>query len=352
MGLMGTTAIVKNLAYRMGFDLVAVSAALPLERDRDHYREWCENGHAADLKYMVRETPRRWVPDDLLPGAKSVITFAVNFFSSAARAESRYGYGRVARYAWGKDYHEVVKTRLELWIKNLKEELGRDFLSKILVDSGPLLERAFANESGLGFVGKNTVIISRKLGSFIFLSEVLTDLELIPDQMEEEEKKKADPCGSCRKCLTDCPTGALVSPRVLDARKCISYWTIENKGGIPVEMRSGIGDWIFGCDICQEVCPYAGLSRDTHWKEFLPQSGSGSHLSILDVLSMASDAEFKEKFAGTPLLRAKRTGLVRNACVVAANQKFKEAVPLLSKIARENPDPVLREHAKWSLDLV
>ncbi len=340
---------VKNLAYRMGFDLVSISSAAPLEQDRDRYKEWCESGYAADLAYMVREAPRRWVPEDLLPGAKSVITFAVNFFSSAARAESRRGFGRVARYAWGRDYHEVIKIRLEQWVQNLKQELSRDFATKILVDSGPLLERAFANESGLGFVGKNTVIISRKLGSFIFLSEIVTDLELEPDRIPEGESQKKDPCGSCKECIADCPTNALVGPRVLDARKCISYWTIENKGGIPPGMRAGIGDWIFGCDICQEVCPYVGLARDTQWKEFLPVSGAGSHLSLLEVLSWDSDAQFKTRFAGTPLLRAKRFGLMRNACIVAANQQFTEAIPLLTTLARNDTNPILQEHATWAL---
>ena len=346
------TVAVKNLAYRMGFDLVSVSRADPLEEDRARYQEWCKSGYAADLKYMIREAPRRWVPADLLPGVKSVVTFAVNFFSAAARAESRRGFGRVARYAWGKDYHDIVKARLEEWVQGLTRELGRDFSAKILVDSGPLLERAFAHESGLGFVGKNTVIISRKLGSFIFLSEVLTDLDLEPDRISDEEKAKKDPCGSCSECLADCPTNALIAPRVLDSRKCISYWTIENKGGIPPEMRPGIGDWIFGCDICQEVCPYKGLSRDTQWKEFLPEAGAGSHLSLLEILSMTDDAVFKERFAGTPLLRAKRTGLVRNACIVAANQNFTEALPLLSKLARDRSNPILQEHADWALNAI
>ncbi len=349
---MNAAETVKNLAYRMGFDLVAISRADPLDDDRERYQAWCQSGYAADLKYMVREAPRRWVPSDLLPGAKSVITFAINFFSNAARAESRFGFGRVARYAWGRDYHDIVKSRLELWVQNLKAELGRDVSAKILVDSGPLLERAFAHESGLGFVGKNTVIISRKLGSFIFLSEVLTDLELEPDRISDEEKAKKDPCGSCSECLTDCPTNALIAPRVLDARKCISYWTIENKGGIPPEMRPGIGDWIFGCDICQEVCPYKGLSRDTQWKDFLPEAGAGSHLSLLEILSMTDDSAFKERFAGTPLLRAKRTGLVRNACIVAANQNFRDAIPLLTDISRGNFNPMLQEHASWALNRI
>ncbi len=337
---------VKNSAYQMGFDLVAVSSAEPLGKDEARYKDWREKGYAGELKYMVREEPRRWVPQDLLPEAKSVITFAVNFFSGAKRMEAKRGYGRVARYAWGKDYHNIIKERLEAWVKNLPDVVGKPVSTKILVDSGPLLERAFAHQSGLGFVGKNTLIISRKLGSFIFLSEILTDLELEPDVYKEDETK--DACGACKECLVECPTNALVAPRQLDARKCISFWTIENKGGIPEEMRPGIGDWIFGCDICQEVCPYNGLSKDTQWKDFLPEAGAGPYLSLIEMLSMNSDEEYKVRFAGTPILRAKRAGIQRNAIVVAANQGFKEAIPHIQNLA-ESSDPILKSHAEWAL---
>ena len=337
---------IKNSAYQMGFDLVTVSTADPLEKDRDRYQEWKKSGYAAGLQYMIREEPRRWVPQDLLPEARSVITVAVNFFSGARRAEPKRGYGRVARYAWGKDYHEVVRERLEAWVETFPGIAGKPVKNKILVDSGPLLERAFAHRGGLGFVGKNTLIISRKLGSFIFLSEVLTDLELDADILIEDDKK--DACGSCKECIADCPTGALVAPRQLDARKCISYWTIENKGEIPEEMRPGIGDWIFGCDVCQDVCPYNGLSKETKWKEFLPEYGAGPYLSLLEVLSIGSEEDFKRRFRGTPILRAKRLGLIRNACVVAANQKFAEAANLLKILSETDPDPVVRSHAHWA----
>jgi len=338
---------VKKSAYLAGFDLVCLSSAAPLAKDEARYKEWREKGYAADLQYMIREEPRRWVPQDLLPEARTVITLAVNFFSGARRMESKRGFGRVARYAWGKDYHEIVKARLEEWVKNLDILAGRSTKNKVLVDSGPLLERALAHQGGLGFVGKNTLIISRKLGSFIFLSEVLTDLELEPDILIEDEKK--DACGACKECIADCPTGALVAPRQLDARKCIAYWTIENKGGIPEEMRSGIGDWIFGCDICQEVCPYNGLARQTQWKDLLPETGAGPYLSLLEVLSLKSDEEFKTRFKGMPIMRAKRVGLMRNACVVAANQKYTEAVGNLVSIVEREPDEMLKAHAEWAL---
>ncbi|OGR84064.1 MAG: tRNA epoxyqueuosine(34) reductase QueG [Elusimicrobia bacterium RIFCSPLOWO2_01_FULL_54_10] len=343
---MSITENVKRLSYEMGFDLVSVSRAEPLERDRLKYQEWKEKGYAAGLQYMIREEPRRWVPQDLLPEARSVITFGVNFFSGIKNVETRRGYGRVARYAWGKDYHEVVRDRLEEWVERLVPVIGRRAKTKILADSSPLLEKAFAYQGGMGFVGKNTLLISRKMGSFLFLSEVLTDLELEPDVSKEDESK--DACGACKECLVKCPTNALVAPRQLDARKCISYWTIENKGEIPLDMRPGIGDWIFGCDICQEVCPYNGLAKETLWKELHQDQGAGPHLSLLEILSMKTDEEFKKRFAGSPIMRAKRFGLMRNACIVAGNQKFKEAGPVLEELVK-NGDPLLKDHAEWAL---
>ncbi len=346
---MGYTQSLKNIALQLGFDRVAVSSVLPDPNEKERYLNWRNLGFAGNLQYMVRDTPRRWVAQDLLPDARSIITFAVNFFSGSKKMEPKYGYGRVARYAWGKDYHDVIRERLEEWVKLVREYVGPSFQAKILVDSGPLLERSFARRSGLGFVGKNTVIISKQFGSFIFLSEVITNLELESDEMKRSPYYKDD-CGSCRECMVQCPTGALVMPRKLDARKCISYWTIENKGEIPLEMRSGIGDWIFGCDICQEVCPYIGLSKTTKWKEFLPENGCGPYLSLSEVLSIREDKEFKQKFAGTPILRSKRGGLLRNACIVSANQKFREAIPVLEQCATEDPEELVRASALNALE--
>lgn len=344
--------LLKKSAFQFGFDLVRISLAEPLEEDRKRYHEWLQKGYAADLHYMLRDVPRRWVPQDLFPEAKSVITLAVNFFSGASKMEPKRGFGRVARYAWGKDYHSVIRKRLTEWVKLLPDLIGQPVKTKILVDSSPLLERAFASLSGIGFVGKNTVIISRKLGSFIFLSEVLTDIELQEDPIRSDPFPLKDDCGSCQQCIRGCPTGALVSPRQLDARKCISYWTIENRGEIPEEIRSQIGDWIFGCDLCQDLCPYNGLSQETQWREFFPESGTGPYLSLLEVLSIKTEEEFKRKFVETPLLRAKRSGLVRNACVVAANQRFGEAIPLLKELSQRDSEQTVRTHALWSLNQI
>lgn len=349
---MRLSQIIKKSAFQLGFDFVSVGSALPLENEEARYRKWCEKSYAGDLSYMKKEYPRRWVPGDLLPEVKSVITFAVNFFSGITKVEPKRGFGRVARYAWGKDYHSVIRERLEMWVKLLPDLADQSVKAKIFVDSGPLLEKAFANRSGTGFVGKNTLIINRKLGSSIFLSEVLTDLELPADEIDSKIPLQKDECGSCEKCMKNCPTGALVFPRQLDVRRCISYWTMENRGTIPEEIRPQIGDWIFGCDICQEVCPYTGLRKKTKWKELLPQSGAGPYVSLLEVMSIKTDEEFGKKFSGMPILRAKRAGLVRNACIVAANQKFEDAIPLLKNLAESDSEPVIRSHALWSLNQI
>ena len=338
----------KDLGLSLGFDLVSVGSAAPLEEDGRRYRSWVGKGCAAGMAYMSRGSPRRWAPKDLLPEAASVATFGVNFFSGSRRLPEKKGFGRVARYAWGKDYHEIVRERLEEWVRGVSAIAGRAVRTKILVDSGPLLERGFAANAGAGFFGKNTLLISRKMGSYLFLSEVLTDLEIEPDPVPAASGR--DHCGSCRECLAKCPTGALVSSRVLDAGLCISYLTIENRGAIPEDLRGKIGDWIFGCDVCQEVCPYNGLPKETLWKGFLPEQGAGPYIPLLEALGLRSEGEFREKFAGSPVLRARREGLVRNACVVAANQDFREALPLLRDLAGNDPSPLAREHALWAMN--
>jgi epoxyqueuosine reductase len=339
------TENVKQSALDCGFDFVGISAAEPLEADRERFSAWRDKGFAGTMQYLEKETPRRWAPQDAMPEAKSVISLGVGFFSKT-QAEPKIGYGRVARYAWGKDYHDVIRFKLEEWCKALPGIAGRAVQSKVFVDSGSLLERAFAIAGGAGTVGKNALLIRPGLGSFFFLSEVLTDLPLQPDDPFQN-----DLCGACAKCLETCPTQAFESARMLDARKCIAYWTIESKGEIPEGLRGKFGDWIFGCDECQNVCPHNAKVQATEWKEFLPGSGAGPYLSLLEMLSIETNEEFKKKFFGTPILRAKRSGLIRNACIVAANQRFREALPLLQRLS-SNSDPIIRTHAVWAQDQI
>ena len=378
MKINAMTEMVKNSAAHFGFDAITISSAYPLEQDGQRYQNWCADGYAAGLQYMMRPFPRRWVPQDLLPSARSVISLAVNFYGDPHRVLPRSGFGRVARYAWGLDYHEVLLQRISEWLKTLKESAGSSMESKILIDSSPLLERAFAARGNMGFIGKNTLLISRKLGSFIFLAEVLTNLDLSPDLSSDlppdlpnsiaspnvanvanvsnvaniAKENSKDACGSCRQCIVDCPTNALQPGRRLDARKCISFWTIENRSAIPLEMREGIGHWVFGCDVCQEVCPYEGISPPSRWKEFSPSSGCGPYLSIVEILEIQEEEDFKNRFRGTPILRTKRDGLVRNACIVAGNQKLQKALPHLEKILQKDKSPMVQEHAQWAIQKI
>lgn len=337
---------IKEMADRIGFDMVRIASAKPLEEDRRKLEQWRKGGNAADLHYMVRDYPRRWMPEDLLPGAKSVITFATNYYSRQ-ESISPLG-GRIGMYAWGKDYHKVLGKALREFSQRLYDISGGSAKTKFFVDSGPLLERAFAREGGMGFIGKNTAMITKNLGSFVFLSEVLTTLALRPDPLEES--KKGDPCGSCRICLEKCPTQALTSPRNLDSRKCISYLTIENRGEIPQDLRSLMGNWIFGCDVCQEVCPYNKRLKETNRNEFRAGSGKGRWISLMEILEIKSDEDFKKLFSGTPILRAKRSGILRNACVAVGNSGLKEALPYIRKLSQEDKDPIVRNHARWALE--
>jgi epoxyqueuosine reductase len=273
-----------------------------------------------------------------------VITLAVDYSIAAPEFENMHRYGRVARYAWGRDYHDVVKPRLQALAARIEKIVGRGIHARCFVDAVPLLERAVAARAGLGFFGKNTNLLQPRNGSWFFLSEIFLDLDLPPDNHEIKVS-----CGSCSRCLDACPTGAFPQPYVLDSHKCISYLTIENKSVIPRELRAAVGDWIFGCDVCQEVCPFNRFASDTLWPEFHPAAGVGPRLDVVEVLSIATDAEFRARFRGTPLTRPKRRGLLRNAAVVAANIGATRAVPSLIERIENDSEPLIRSHCLWAL---
>jgi len=280
----------------------------------------------------------------LVPYARSLITLAVDYATTAPPFEHEHRYGRVARYAWGLDYHDVVKPRLQALVDKIEAIAGREVHARCFVDAVPLLERAVAARAGLGFFGKNTNLLQPRSGSWFFLSEILLDLELPADNREIKVS-----CGSCRRCIDACPTDAFPAPYVLDSRKCISYLTIENKGAIPRELRASVGDWVFGCDVCQDVCPFNRFASDTRWPEFHPEAGVGPRLDLVAVLSIATDEEFRARFRGTPLARPKRRGLLRNAAVVAANVGATKTVPALITRVEDDPEPLIRNHCLWAL---
>ncbi|HSB11139.1 MAG TPA: tRNA epoxyqueuosine(34) reductase QueG [Blastocatellia bacterium] len=342
---MGTLVTkIKDAARELGFDVAGIASVEPLESDDAAFREWKDAGFAAGMDYMVRKPELRARPRSLVPSARSLITLAVDYYAEAPMFEHESRFGRVARYAWGLDYHDVVKFRLQVLATRIEEIAARPIHARCFVDAVPLLERAAAARAGLGFFGKNTNLLQPRSGSWFFLSEILVDLELPPDGRELKVS-----CGTCRRCIDACPTDAFAAPYQLDSLRCISYLTIEHKSAIPRALRAGVGEWIFGCDVCQEVCPFNRFAKETRWPQFLPEAGVGPRLDLSEVLSIASDDAFRQRFRGTPLTRPRRRGLLRNAAVVAANVGATATVPILIERIEHDPEPLIRSHALWAL---
>lgn len=340
--------LICDVAFELGFDAIGISSADELVSSREHFLHWRKKGYAADMNYLLRDNPINAYPGRLLKEARTVISLLVNYYSEPPCVPAPVNdYGKVAAYAVGLDYHKVLRKKIKQFQDILEKEAGQNFISCGFSDSVPLLEKSFAKNSGLGFTGKNTLLINKSLGSYFFICEIISNLDI------EVDEKISGTCGMCTRCHDVCPTGALQgknnNSHELDARLCISYLTIENKGIIPVHLREKIGNWIFGCDLCQMICPYNKKLHETGWKEFKPQSGVGHYLSLKEVLSIKSEKEFNEKFAHTPLTRAKRSGLLRNAAVVAGNILSREALPKLIWLAENEPHPVIREHVLWAL---
>jgi epoxyqueuosine reductase len=329
-------------AQSLGFGRVGVTSTEPLQAAESRLESWIREGRAGEMLYMARDWRRRARPAEHLPGAKTAIVLAASYFHQE-KSKDPSKRARVARYAWGKEYHRVLGKRLESLVRYI-QALAPDARCKTFLDTGPLLERALAQKAGLGFIGKNTLLITHGLGSWVFLGTVLTTLELPSDAPD------ARSCGSCTLCIDACPTQALTGPQALDARRCIAYLTIELKDGIEPELRSQVGDWLFGCDICQEVCPHNTRVPPTPLQEFQSDHGAGAALDVSDVLAIKTEEEFEKRFTGTSLKRAKRHGLLRNACLVASHQGRKDLLPQLQALAEEDPHPVVREHARWAHD--
>lgn len=329
-------ARVKQAATESGFDAVGIAAATPADRF-DAYLAARDAGYFADLAWLARDdaVAKRRDPQLLLPGARALVMVAASYGRPEAPVTARTA--RIARYAVGDDYHEVLLPRLDAMVARLADLGGR---WRAYVDTGPVLEVARAAQAGLGWVGKHGLLLRRN-GSWFLLGTLLTTLELEPDEAGP------DRCGTCTRCLDACPTEAIVAPRVVDARRCLAYLTIERKGSIPRELRPGVGPWIFGCDICQEVCPWnRRFSKPGNEPAFAPRP----ELEPLDLLALlALDEEaFRQRFRGSPLWRAKRRGLLRNVCVVLGNLGERAAVPALAT-RLQDPEPLIRGHAAWAL---
>ncbi len=307
------TGKIKDFALNeAGFDLAGFSLAALPQIHSDALEVWIKKGHAGSMDYMERDPKKRTDAQQVLPGAKSVISLVINYHHPDDPKPTDRPVGKVAKYAYGRDYHKIIEKKLKL-LRNYILELSPGAQVKTYVDTGPVLEKAFAKEAGLGFFGKNTNIITKNFGSFVFLASLITDLELEPDSPHTGS------CGSCRICIDACPTNALLGNYEIDARRCISYLTIESKQPIPQELQKGVGEWAFGCDICQDVCPYNHKAKTTRHAELYPNKIAGTWLDLNEIQNFSSDEQFQARFQGSPVKRAKRQGLVKNAEVVLKN---------------------------------
>jgi len=366
-GSADTRAQVTALARELGFDLCRFAKAETPEHAAE-FRDWLDRGDAGEMNYLARNSERRCDPRQILPDVKTVIVLALNYFQGresvaagvspakgatgkiaaeppspsfgAASTAATTATGRTARYAWGDDYHGLIEKKLAVIDQFLRECGGRQ---KCYVDTGPMLERDHAASAGIGWHGKSTMLLNRELGTWFFLAEILTTLEFAPDTAQKNY------CGRCTCCIDACPTGAITAPHQVDARRCISYLTIELKGSIPNELRPLIGDRIYGCDDCLDACPwnrFAKVSRETAFA-MRPEVVA---MKLRDYLSLDDD-KFRRLFRNSPIKRAKRRGLLRNVCVALGNVGTADDLPALEK-ATADLEPLIAEHAHWAIEQI
>lgn len=339
------SGLVKQAASNAGFELSGIAPVRDFP-ELEHFSEWIEAGHAGDMKYLgARDQEGKLKRASLktaVPWARSVIVCAINYntaqpYSTAVNDSDR---GWISRYAWAKeDYHDGVLRRLRAVESQLKQAAG-EVRTWCYVDTGPLVERVYAKYAGVGWIGKNTCIINQGIGSWIFLGVILTSLELKPDL------PAPDRCGTCTRCIDACPTEALIAPYHLDSNRCIAYLTIEKRGAIPEEMREGMGRLVYGCDICQDVCPWNRKAPTTEVSEFQPREGLFN--PALEWLAGMSADEFRLVFRGSPIKRAKLSGLKRNALIAVGNSGDVRFVPVVESLLH-NEDPILAETAGWAM---
>jgi epoxyqueuosine reductase len=373
MDLDARTRWICEQARGLGFDLCGVAPADAFE-ELANYSAWLDRGYAGEMDYL--RDPRRSDPRAVLEEARSLIVVALNYNSAQPYSTEQAGMqiddsprGWISRYAWGDDYHDVLREKLNALVARMREGWREPFEARAYVDTGPVVERVAAKYAGLGWLGKNTCLINEELGSWLFLGVIVTTLELAPS-LAPGEPPAADLCGNCRLCLDACPTQAFAAPYVLDARKCISYLTIELREAIREELRPAMGKAVIGCDICQDVCPWNRKSPVTQLTAFQPrrveaksesgkqkmENGATLFAPELEWLAALSQEEFSRIFRGSAIKRAKWRGLVRNACVALGNSRaardsgsYTRITALLERLAT-SPDEIIAEHAQWALD--
>jgi epoxyqueuosine reductase len=377
MTTVSDTAWIEQRAKSLGFDVCGVVHAAKFP-ELAQTEEWLARGYAGEMNYL--SDARRSNPESVMPGLRSVIACALNYNTEhlksidvVSEADADEPRGWISRYAWGSDYHEVLRRKLEELAVALRGQFEEPFEARVYADTGPLQERVFAKYAGLGWLGKNTLLLNQTLGSWFFLGVILTTLDLAPT-LGAAESPPPDLCGTCRRCIDACPTDALVEPYVMDARRCISYLTIELRGSVPEELREPMGHHVFGCDICQDVCPWNRRAPVTQEAEFQPRAipakkrdeaaGAGPlqndslFLPKLEWLASLEEEEYRRAFRGSPVKRTKWRGLVRNACIALGNSKLPSSTPahqrisaLLQRLA-SSPEALISESALWALSRI
>jgi len=370
------TLWIVDRAKSLGFDLCGVVRAEKFP-ELERTPEWLARGYAGEMKYLA--DPRRCDPQSAMPGIRSAIVGLLNYNTEqplstdpALPIDDSNPSGWISRYAWGDDYHDVLRERLDALMESLRERFASPFEARAYVDTGPVQERVLAKYAGLGWLGKNTLLLNQMLGSFFFLGVMLTTLDLEPT-LGASELPPPDLCGSCRRCLDACPTQAFAEPYVMDARKCISYLTIELRGSIPEEFREAMGNHVFGCDICQDVCPWNRRAPIVTIPQFqprvfpLPEDRAGAslppqdasfYLPSLEWFLGLTEADFRELFRGSPIKRTKWRGLVRNACVALGNSGLRPGMAALGRFREilgrlaASEDQALAESARWALSRI
>lgn len=342
--------MLEAVAAEWGLTVLGASTVESIRSEESRLRIWQEKGHAADLEYMKRDSALFVSPQEILSGARTVLSFTLQYDPGSKEAVCPVGYGRIARYARGRDYHKVLKKLLRKLLQELQARLHGNLEWRIFTDAVPLLERAFARNAGLGFVGKNTMLIQPGQGSFFFIGEALIDAAVI----DVPPTHVRGSCGTCARCLNACPTEAFIEAYQLDARRCISYLTIEKKGLFSTWEQQALGEWVFGCDICQEVCPFNYRRLKKEVLDFYQDFRSASYIkdgciNLEFILSIRTDEEYLKRFAGTPLMRARRAGLLRNASCVVANTAAFSLAPVLIEVLAKDTVPEIRITAVYAL---
>lgn len=339
-----TTAQVKQLAAETGLSVSSVTTAEAFPGLAELLERRIQQGDLAGLDWFTADRARFSVaPRNLQATARSVLSVGVAYWSiDPGKPDDRQPRGRISRYAWGVDYHDLLKARMRSLHARMEEEFGRSIEARFLVDTARIVDRAVAARSGLGWYGKHSCIIVPGFGSWVLLGEMLLDVDLEPDAPLERD------CGRCTICLDRCPTGAIVAPYTVHAPRCLSFQTIEQRGDIPRLLRPLLGDWVFGCDVCQDVCPYTRAASPTDDPAFQPKTIENAYPSLTWLLTM-TEAEFRERYRGTPVLRAKRRGLARNAAVALGNIGTEDDLPVLIDAFTSHEEPLVRGHAAWAI---